>query len=211
MHYLRKKRKFLDALQDTLRKDIVLKNRIKKITTIAGVDVSYDGQRAKACVCVLKAKNLKLVETKTYISKVFLPYIPGYLSFREAPVMLGAIRALKNKPSCFMIDGNGILHPKQMGLATFLGVILKQPTVGCAKSLLLGSYTAPARCKGKFSYIHYKQRLLGAALRTRTDTNVVYVSPGWGVTLKKAIGIALSVSYYRIPEPLRLAHLYSKF
>jgi deoxyribonuclease V len=201
----------LDSIFDNLKKYIDLKDRLGEIKTVAGADVSYKGKVARACVCVLDFDSLSIVEKKICQGRIEFPYLPGYLSFREAPIILEVISKLRSKPDCFLFDGNGILHPKNLGLATFLGIILKVPTIGCAKSLLLGRYKRPSREKESFAYIKCKGKTLGVALRTKTCVKEIYVSCGWGVSLRKAIEIVLATSKYRIPEPLRLAHIYSKF
>lgn len=200
-----------DYIQGHLRKFIDLKNRVKELKYVAGADVAYKGNLAKSCVCVIDINSLELIEKKAYQIEVVFPYIPGYLSFREAPVILGALSKLKTEPSCFIFDGNGILHPKNLGLATFLGIIIKKPTIGCTKNLLLGRYPKPPSKRGEFSYIKHKGRILGAALRTKTGVKELFVSCGWGINLKDAINIVLLTSLkYRIPQPLRLAHMHSK-
>lgn len=204
-------KRLFDSIQEDLRKYIDLRDRLKKIETIGGADISFRGKEAQVCICVLDFKSLRLIEKKIYRVYVKFPYIPGYLSFREGPAILEGIFNLNTPYDCFIFDGNGILHPKNLGLATFLGIILRKPTIGCAKSLLLGRYKSPGKTKGNFSYIKYKKRILGAAVRTRSQVKEVYVSCGWGISLKRAIEVVLATSKYRIPEPSRLAHIYSKF
>jgi deoxyribonuclease V len=201
----------LDSILDDLKRHIDLKDRLGKVKIVAGADVSYKDNVACACACVLDFNSLRIIEKRICREKVNFPYLPGYLSFREAPIILKSISKLESKPDCFIFDGNGILHPHNLGLATFLGIILKVPTIGCAKNLLLGRYIEPKKERGSFTYIRDKGRVLGAALRTKTGIKELYVSCGWGVSLKKAVDVVLAVSRYRIPEPLRLAHTYSKF
>jgi len=202
--------KSLSIFQLRLTKHIDLRNRLRSINTISGADVYYSDDKAKASVCVLDYNTLNVLERVVVIDKVNLPYISGYLCFREGFILLKAISKLNLEPDCFIFDGNGILHHRRMGLATFLGIILKKPTIGCAKTLLLGDYNQPKRQRGSFSYIGYQGKKLGAALRTKTGIKEIYVSQGWGISLRKAKNIVLGVCKYRVPEPLRLAHLYSK-
>jgi len=204
-------KRLFDFIQEELRKRIDLRDRLKKIETIGGADISFRGEEAQVCICVLDFRSLRLIERKNYRVCIKFPYIPGYLSFREGPAILEGIFNLRTSCDCFIFDGNGILHPKNLGLATFLGIILRKPTIGCAKSLLLGEYKSPGKIRGNFSYIKYKKKILGAAVRTNSQVREVYVSCGWGISLKRAIEVVLATSKYRIPEPLRLAHLYSKF
>lgn len=202
---------WFDYIQEQLKKFIDLGNRLKKVKYIAGADVAYKGNLAKSCVCVMEMNTLKLVEKKSYQVETMFPYIPGYLFLREGPPILGAIAKLNTVPDCFMFDGNGILHPKNLGLATFLGMILKKPAIGCSKNLLLGSYIKPPLKRGEFSYIKHKGKVLGAALRTKTGVKEIFVSCGWGINLKNAINIVLLTSgKYRVPQPLRLAHMEAK-
>ncbi|UCC95787.1 MAG: endonuclease V [Candidatus Omnitrophota bacterium] len=201
--------KALDSLQENLKKYIVYTNRCKRISTLAGCDVHYEGDCAQAGICVFDY-NLQLLERVSIRGKVAFPYIPGYLAFREAPILIEAISRLKIKPDCFLFDGNGVLHPRMMGLATFLGIVLEMPTIGCTKNLLLGNYPSLGEERGHFSLIRYRKRIVGAALRTKSNTREIYVSVGWGITLKTALSVVLDTSCYRIPEPLRLAHMQSK-
>jgi len=203
--------KQLILIQKKLKKYIVLEDKVKKLELIGAADISYKDIWAKVCVCTLEMRNLKIEEKIILKKKVKFPYYSGYLMFREGPLILEAIERLKSFPDCFIFDGNGLLHPQNMGLATFLGIMLRAPTIGCAKTLLLGNYTKPDVLRGSFSYIRYRRRILGIALRTRTNVKEIFVSCGWGITLKKAKDIVLEVSKFRIPEPLRLAHHYSKF
>ncbi|UCG35474.1 MAG: endonuclease V [Candidatus Omnitrophota bacterium] len=202
--------KILDSIQSSLKKKICLRNTVKKKNTIAGADVHYEDRRMRACVCVLEYPSCRLLEKVSARGWVTFPYISGYLCFREGPVILKAISKLKTQPDCFIFDGNGILHPRNMGLATFLGIALKKPAIGCAKTLLLGKHKKVAEKRGSFAWISHRNKVLGAVLRTKDNTNAVYVSVGWGITLKKAIEIVLKTSRYRIPESLRLAHTCSK-
>lgn len=198
-----------ESIQLSLRKYIDLKDRVKKVDIVAGVDVSYRGGWTRGCVCVMNYNNWEEQEIVTLQEQVSFPYISGYLSFREAPIVLRVISRLKNCPDCFILDGNGILHPRNMGLATFIGIILRRPTIGCAKSLLIGKYRKPGRDRGAFSYIKYKKDTLGVALRTKKGVKEIYISAGWGISLEKAVKIVLRLSRHRLPECLRLAHIYA--
>ena len=206
-----KETELFDSIFNDLKRYIDLKDRLDRVKIVAGADVSYKGNIACACACVLDFNSLRIIEKKISQGRVTFPYLPGYLSFREAPIILKVISKLESKPDCFIFDGNGILHPHNLGLATFLGIILKVPTIGCAKNLLLGRYKKPKKERGSFTYVRDKKRILGVALRTRTRVKEIYLSCGWGVSLKKAIDIVLAISKYRIPEPLSLAHAYAKF
>ncbi|MCM8787186.1 MAG: endonuclease V [Candidatus Omnitrophica bacterium] len=202
--------KVLRELQISLKGYIEIEDRFTKIDTIAGVDTSYQNNLAKTCVCVLDYKSLEMEEKVVLEDKVNFAYKRNFLCFSEGPFVLKTISKLKSSFDCLLVDGNGILHPQNMGLATFLGIILKKPTIGVAKNLLLGSFLNLGKERGDFSYIRYRGKILGMALRTKKDTKELYISVGWGISLEKAKKIVLDTCIYKIPQPLRLAHMYSK-
>ena len=191
---------------------------------IAGIDCAFskDGKKIIAAVVVLKLPNFTPVETTTASRKVTFPYIPGLLSFREAPVCIAAVEKLKTKPDLFIIDGQGIAHPRRLGLAAHLGLFFDKPTIGCAKSRLIGRFEEPPLEKGAYTLLKDKKRMkpdtqytirntqyetIGAVVRTRTNVKPVFVSVGNKCLLKDAIKITLSCAIkYRLPEPTRLAH-----
>jgi deoxyribonuclease V len=183
---------------------------------IGGIDCAFsrDGEKIIAGVVVLKKPDLALVETTNAVRKVTFPYIPGLLSFREAPVCIAAVEKLKNKPDLFIIDGQGIAHPRRLGLAAHLGLFFDKPTIGCAKSRLVGVYNEPGLKKGAHALLKDKKdsrstqlETIGAVLRTRTNVKPVFVSVGNKCSLEDAIEITLNCAVkYRLPEPTRLAH-----
>ncbi len=190
---------------------------------IAGIDCAFskDGKKFIAAVIVLKLPDFVPIETTSALRKVTFPYIPGLLSFREAPVCIAAVEKLKTKPDLFIIDGQGIAHPRRLGLAAHLGLFFDKPTIGCAKSRLIGTYEEPPLQKGAYTLLKDKKRTpktqyasgntqydtIGAAVRTRTNVKPVFVSVGNKCLLKDAIKITLSYAVkYRLPEPTRLAH-----
>jgi len=191
--------------------------RLKKSPKlIAGIDCAFsrDGERILAMVVVLQPPQFELAETVSASRKVTFPYIPGLLSFREAPVCLAAVEKLQTQPDVFMIDGQGIAHPRRLGLAAHLGLFLDQPTIGCAKSRLTGTYEEPPLEKGGYSLLKDEKRkqntqseIIGAVVRTRTNVKPVFVSIGHKCLLEDAIRVVLDCSVkYRLPEPTRLAH-----
>ncbi len=188
-------------------------SRSSEITTphfIAGVDIS--GQKAQGvatgAVVVLQYPELRLVETKVTQGRLDFSYIPGLLSFREAPLTLAACERLSVTPDLILVDGQGVAHPRRMGLASHLGLFLNTPTIGCAKSLLCGSHEEPGEKPGSYAEIVDGGEIIGAALRTRPGTKPVYVSIGHKVDLQAAIYWVLECCRgYRLPEPTRLAHL----
>jgi len=200
---------------------IELKNHPK---TIAGIDCAFsrDKKRIIACVVLLKLPGFEPIETENAVQKLTFPYIPGLLSFRESPACIAAVEKLKHEPDAFIIDGQGIAHPRRFGLACHLGLFFDKPTVGCAKSRLTGSFEDPASEKGAYSLLIDKKgyqantrderretsdEIIGAVVRTRTNVEPVFVSVGNKCSLKNAIEITLNcTTKYRIPEPTRLAH-----
>ena len=188
----------------------------KEPQLIAGLDCAFskDGERILAVVVVLRLPQFEIAETVSASQKVNFPYIPGLLSFREAPVCLAAVEKLQRQPDIFIIDGQGIAHPRRLGLAAHLGLFLDQPTIGCAKSRLTGTYEEPLLEKGAYSLLKDEKRkqsiepeVIGAVVRTRTNVKPVFVSVGHKCLLEDAIRVVLDCSLkYRLPEPTRLAH-----
>ena len=176
---------------------------------VAGLDCAFskNGRAIIAAVIVLKLPSLELVETAAIIQKVNFPYIPGLLSFREAPACIAAVEKLKLSPDAFIIDGQGIAHPRRLGIASHLGLFFNKPTIGCAKSRLIGEFEPPPLKKGTYSLLKDGKEIIGAVLRTRKAVKPVFVSVGNKCMLKDAIRIILAcTTKYRIPEPTRLAH-----
>jgi deoxyribonuclease V len=198
---------------------------VKKMPgTVAGIDCAFskDGERIFAAVVVLRLPDLETIETTSASRKVTFPYIPGLLSFREAPVCIAAVEKLQKQPDVFIIDGQGIAHPRRLGLAAHLGLFFDRPTIGCAKSRLIGQFQEPPPQKGSYSLLKDEQitglktsnerrttsdEVIGAVLRTRTNVKPVFVSVGHKCRLKDVIEITLAcTTKYRLPEPTRLAH-----
>ena len=196
----------------------------KQPKLIAGIDCAFskDGEKIIAAVVVLKPPDFAPVETTSALRKVTFPYIPGLLSFREAPACIEAVKKLKNEPDIFIIDGQGIAHPRRLGLAAHLGLFFDKPTIGCAKSRLTGYFEEPASEKGAYSLLKDKKGVkqdtqhairdtqyetIGAVVRTRTNVKPLFVSVGNKCLLKDAIKITLRcATKYRLPEPTRIAH-----
>ncbi|MCL5282271.1 MAG: deoxyribonuclease V [Planctomycetes bacterium] len=191
----------------------------KEPQVIAGLDCAFsgDGKRTFAAAVVLRVIgwhygqpgpfDFEHVETATAQQETRFPYIPGLLSFREAPVCLEAVAKLGRQPDLFMIDGQGVAHPRRLGLASHLGLFFDKPTIGCAKSRLIGKYAEPGVEKGAWSPLRDGEETIGAVVRTRSRVKPVFVSVGHQCTLEDAIRITLAcATRYRIPEPTRLAH-----
>ena len=177
---------------------------------IAGVDISVDREKGTAtgAVVVLSYPELELAETKVVNGKLDFPYVPGLLSFRESPLILTVCEKLTLTPDLILVDGQGMAHPRRMGLACHLGLFLNTPTIGCAKSRLCGSHEEPGAEMGSYTEVIEGGEVIGVALRTRPGVKPVYVSTGHKVDLQTAIRRVLECCRgYRLPEPNRLAHL----
>lgn len=191
---------------------------------IAGLDCAFtkNGQKIIAVAVVVKLPDFDLIETTTALRKVTFPYIPGLLSFREAPACIAAVEKLKAEPDAFIIDGQGIAHPRRLGLAAHLGLFFDKPTIGCAKSRLTGYFEDPPPEKGAYTLLKDKKNsrldtsdepratsdeVIGAVVRSRSNVEPLFVSVGNKCLLKDAIKITLDcTTKYRLPEPTRLAH-----
>lgn len=184
--------------------------KLGSITTVAGVDISgidAEGQ-ARAAVVVLSYPDLELLEGRVVEQQVAFPYVPGLLSFREAPLMAAACEHLETDPDLVLVDGQGLAHPRRFGLGCHLGLIWEKPTIGCAKSKLCGEHEPVPSERGSYSEIMHKGEVIGAAVRTRTGVKPVYVSIGHMIDLATAISCVLQCCRgLRLPEPTRLAHL----
>ena len=188
-------------------------SRSSEVTTprfIAGVDISAQKAQgvATGAVVVLNYPELRVVETKVINGKLDFPYVPGLLSFRESPLILAACQGLSLTPDLILVDGQGVAHPRRMGLACHLGLFLNTPTIGCAKSLLCGKYEVPGVEPGSYAEVVDRGETIGVALRTKLRQKPLYVSIGHKVDLQAAIYWVLECCRgYRLPEPTRLAHL----
>ncbi len=178
---------------------------------VAGVDAAFSEDKVFAAACLYSYPALEPAEDATATLDLVFPYVPGYLAFREGPALLGAIAALGRKPDVILVDGQGIAHPRGLGVASHIGVLLGIPTVGCAKSRLVGEFCEPGRTRDSCSPLRHKGRTVGAVVRTRTGVRPLFVSPGHLVDIPWAVRLVLRSSVkYRIPEPLRRADALSK-
>jgi deoxyribonuclease V len=202
------------ALQTRLSRHVARQGRIplKDMDTVAGVDTGYRDDKAYAAAVVMKLADLKFLEEAVAVRPVQFPYVPGLLSFREGPVLLEALHKLRTPPDLLMIDGQGIAHPRRFGIASHIGVLLDKPTLGCAKTRLVGEYEEPHRNRGSTSLLTHGGETIGAVVRTRTDVKPLFVSIGHRMDLDASIRVVLkSCRGYRLPEPLRRAdHLSRK-
>jgi deoxyribonuclease V len=190
--------------QTDLSKKIISEDRLpEKINLVAGVDVAYVGELAIGAVAVLDYESLELLEIQTAICQVKFPYVPTLLSFREIPPAVACVKRLRRQPDVFLVDGQGIAHPYRCGFASHLGLAIGKPTVGVAKSRLIGT---PTEIEGEVFLVQNDQ-IISAVVTTKENSKPVYVSVGHLISLKTAIKIVKHcVRNHRIPEPILRAH-----
>jgi len=207
------------ALQKELRERVRIEPLPKRISLVAGTDVSFKkhSDEVFAAIVVIRLPSLEVVATAGVKTTATFPYIPGLFSFREAPPLLEAWEKLDVRPDVVMVDGQGIAHPRRVGIASHLGLLIDVPTIGCAKSVLVGKYEEPGEEAGSHTPMVHKGETIGAALRTRDRVSPVYVSPGMGADIASSVDLAMKCvrgyaegkSRYRIPDPTRQAHLFA--
>lgn len=199
-------------IQQELARRLILEWPGGEISFVAGADFSYSrtGERIAAVIVVMKIPEFDLVEVASALRKIDFPYIPGFLSFREVPAFEEAFQRIRCRPDVTLLDGNGIAHPRRMGLASHAGVLLDIPTVGCAKSAFF-PFKPPPLQRGAYTLFKDRnQEKVGFCLRTRTSVKPVFVSPGHRIDFPRSRRVVLASSRFRIPEPLRQAHLLSR-
>jgi deoxyribonuclease V len=197
-------------IQLSLAKGVVTENEVINPRLVAGIDISApDAQGvARGAVVVLRYPEFSIVEVKVVEGKITFPYIPGLLSFRESPLILAACEKLCNVPDLILIDGQGVAHPRRLGLASHVGLFLNLPTIGCAKSILCGQHRPVGEEAGSHAELLDNGELIGAALRTKSGVKPIYVSVGHKIDLASALQWVIKCCRgYRLPEPTRLAHL----
>jgi deoxyribonuclease V len=198
------------AIQNELRQQVSVTPLKRNIGAVAGADVAYDkhSQKLYAAIIVLSFPSLETLEQAVVEGKATFPYIPGLLSFREAPVVAEAFEKLAIMPDVLICDGQGMAHPRRFGLASHLGLLFDIPTVGCAKSRLCGTHRAVGPKVGNYASLKLNGNTIGVALRTREGVKPVYVSVGNLVDLRGAVRMVLRCCKgYRLPEPTRRAHM----
>lgn len=198
-------------IQKKLAAKIIRKGNPKRVRFIAGCDVAYDpsSKRCFAGVIVFRWPGLERIEEVKAVRPVQFPYVPGLLTFREAPVLLDCFKKLSVTPDLLMFDGQGIAHPRRFGLASHLGFLLGKPTIGVAKSRLVGSFREPGQNRGNHSSLQDGREIIGAVVRTRTKVRPIFVSVGHKIGLGPAIRWAFKTCRgYRIPEPTRQADIF---
>ncbi|MBD2604487.1 deoxyribonuclease V [Scytonema hofmannii FACHB-248] len=197
------------AIQEELQAEVITEDKFKEpVQYVAGVDMGFeaDGTISRAAVAVLSFPDLLLVETSLAYRPTTFPYIPGFLSFREIPAVLDALEKITTIPDIILCDGQGIAHPRRFGIACHLGVIVDIPTIGVAKSLLVGKHEIVPETKGSWQPLIHKSETIGAVLRSRTKVKPLYISSGHRISLPTAIDYVLRCTpKYRLPETTRIA------
>ncbi len=196
-------------IQESLRGCVVLRDGFANIEYVAGVDVGFECNNTvtRAAVVVLSYSTLEVVERVLFKCPTTFPYVPGLLSFREIPAVLGAIQKLSIIPDILLCDGQGIAHPKRLGIAAHLGILLDIPTIGVAKSRLIGTYDDVPETKGSYVPLMDHDECIGVVLRSRDNVKPLFVSPGHKMSIESAREIVMNcLTRYRLPETTRQAH-----
>jgi len=198
-------------IQAELRERIKLHDTFDTVRVIAGADVAFDKQKHEGYggVITYSFPDLEEIERRGVTAEIPFPYVPGLLAFREAPVLLEAFASLETEPDVIVFDGQGLAHFRRMGIATHMGMVLNKPTIGCAKSRLVGTFDEPGTDAGSYSPLVDGSETVGVVLRTRKRVKPIFVSQGTNISLKTCIAIVLTcVDGYRIPKPTREADRY---
>lgn len=197
------------AIQQELRSQVRIVDDYGAPRRIAGVDVGFEDSNriTRAAIAVLDYPSLNVLERSIARLPTSFPYVPGLLSFREAPAVLAAMEQLSRLPDMLLCDGQGIAHPRRLGIASHLGVLLDLPTIGVAKSRLVGTHDEPAVEKGAWKPLYDKQELIGCVLRSRSGVKPLYISPGHRIGFDAAREMVLAcTTRFRLPETTRWAH-----
>jgi len=188
--------------------DMIEAGTLPRVRTVLGVDVSYirADQTFTACAILLKLPELTPLDSCCGVGRVSFPYVPGLLSFREIPPLIPILKKAP-RPDLIIVDGHGTAHPRGFGLACHLGLITGVPTIGCAKSLLVGTCDKPGEDRGNMTPMTFEGNIVGYALRSRKGSKPLYISPGHLLDPEEAVkGVQMCLKGYRLPEPTRLAH-----
>lgn len=197
------------ALQNELRSQVITEDRFETPRLLAGVDVGFESQGTitRAAVAVMSFPKLAPVDQAIARQPTRFPYVPGLLSFREIPAILQALQQLKQPPDMLLCDGQGLAHPRRFGLACHLGLLTDIPSIGVAKSRLIGTHADLPETKGAWVPLLDKGEIIGAVLRTRDRINPLYISVGHRISLQSAIHYVLAcTTRYKLPETTRAAH-----
>jgi deoxyribonuclease V len=202
------------TIQRELRERVIVKDDFKTIQIIAGVDVGYNYAKNICKAALVLMRRYETIPSFSFCTTdhIRFPYIPGLLSFREVPVICKLLEELDFLPDLLMIDGQGIAHPRGIGIASHIGTILDIPAIGVAKSVLCGKYEEPAMVKNATSPLIYKEAIVGTVLRSRGNVKPIFISPGHKISHETALAIVQEqITRYRLPEPVRQADKLSKF
>ncbi|MBI4458461.1 MAG: endonuclease V [Acidobacteria bacterium] len=198
-------------LQEQLSPLVVRQDQFGKLRTVAGADIALNEKTGYAAVVVYSFPELEEIERVWSCGELRFPYVPGLLAFREIPLLLEAFGKLQQQPDLILADAHGWAHPRRAGMACHLGVVLDIPTIGCAKSVLIGAYDPPATARGSVSPLLDGKERIGSVLRTRAGVRPVFVSCGYRVSLRSATRLVLACcDGYRIPKPARQADRWVK-
>ena len=195
-------------LQEELKNQVITQDCLGTINYVAGVDVGFKNnfKITQAAVAVLSFPQLELVEHAIAQIPTTFPYVPGYLSFREVPAIIPALEKLQITPDLILCDGQGLAHPRRFGLACHLGILLDLPTIGVAKSLLVGKHESVPIEKGSWTKLIDREETIGIVLRSRTNVKPIYISPGHKISLETAVDYVMKcLTKYRLPETTRWA------
>ncbi len=200
------------AIQQELRQRLILHDNDfpAQIRTIAGADISYSKKNDLfyAAVILMNFLSMEVIEQRTVVERAPFPYIPGLLSFREGPALLKIFENLQHTPDVVIFDGQGIAHPRGVGLASHMGLFLDLPTIGCAKTRLAGRYGEVGKEVGDYADLVLDDRIAGSVLRTKKKVKPLFISPGHRIGIRKSADIVLHCCRgYKLPEPIRRAHL----
>jgi deoxyribonuclease V len=201
------------VVQESLRKRVIREDRFDRLESVAGLDAHYggDGRVVWAAAALMTPPTLELEESALVCCQTPFPYVPGFLSFRETPAMLAALKMLPAKPDLLFIDGQGVAHPRRFGLACHVGVLADIPTIGVAKSRLIGTHDEPGIERGAKAALKHRDEVIGAVVRTQRQTHPLFVSVGHRISLETAIKQVLACSpRFRLAEPIRAADRLSR-
>lgn len=199
-------------IQKQLASQVIKKSEAKGVETVAGIDTGYSKAFARTAVVVLDYPSLKMREYAIAEQPVTFPYVPGLLTFREGPAVMAAIEKLSSMPDLLIFDGQGIAHPRRFGIASHIGLLVGIPSIGCAKTRLVGQYREPGSERGKYTLLKDKGETIGAVVRTRSNVKPVFVSIGHRIGLQDSINYVLRCcKRYRLPETTRQADKLARF
>lgn len=196
--------------QKEISDKVIITNLLTRINYVGGADCSFDDKYVYSCIVVVDINDLSIVDYAPAKTLITIPYIPTFLSFREEGAIVKSFRNLKVKPDVLLCDGQGIAHPRRAGLACAIGVRLDIPTIGIAKTKLCGTFSKLKDSQGSFSYLYYQGIKVGIVLRSRAGVKPIFISPGHKINLEQSLEVVKkTITKYRIPEPLRLAHTFA--